>query len=258
MITWRKYIVDKYVENLELSLLGKPYNSEYIHDFSFNTEEQAYLESKFNLKAFLNTETPLIALMNADKKDLVNHFLLHTEFKVSVNEVRRDQTLFTYYTGYYLSKPKADLSENYLMYQYEMTSLFSKGYMVKEQDFEFMKPYRDYTDPRQLKYIMFASYVLKLDDKNLVYSLSRHIELITSLTSVKTGKQIGFYKTVKDQILRTSLAKSAYQNEIISYIRKHRKTEYKDIEKRLLEERLNVSERIQNPELLSVLNLLNL
>ncbi|WP_051007936.1 hypothetical protein [Psychroflexus torquis] len=60
-----------------------------------------------------------------------------------------------------------------------------------------------------------------------------HIRLITSLTCIKTGKHAGFYKTVEKQVIESTQNSSAFQNEIIDYISKSRKTEFKAIEIKL-------------------------
>jgi hypothetical protein len=71
---------------------------------------------------------------------------------------------------------------------------------------------------------MFASYALKLDEPRLIYILMVHIRLITSLAFIKTGKHIGFYKTIEKHVIESTKNSSAFQNENISYISKNRKT----------------------------------
>jgi hypothetical protein len=100
---------------------------------------------------------------------------------------------------------------------------------------------------------MFASYTLKLAEPRLIYMLMVHIRLFTSLTCIKTGKHIGFYKTIEKQVIESTQNSSAFQNEIINYISKNRKTEFKAIENKLLEMRRNKYEVIKNPQLRDVL-----
>jgi hypothetical protein len=88
-------------------------------------------------------------------------------------------------------------------------------------------------DSRQLQYIMFASYSLKLADSRLII---KNMRLITSLTIIKTGKHIGFYKTSEWQIVKSTESISASSKEIISYISKHKKTEFESLKIKLQEE----------------------
>jgi hypothetical protein len=100
---------------------------------------------------------------------------------------------------------------------------------------------------------MFASYALKLAEPHLIYVLIDHIRLFTRLTCIKTGKHIGFYKTIEKQVIESTQNSSAFQNEIINYISKNRKTEFKAIENKLLEMRRNKYEVIEDPQLRNVL-----
>jgi hypothetical protein len=80
-----------------------------------------------------------------------------------------------------------------------------------------------------------------------------HIRLFTSLTCIKTGKHIGFYKTIEKQVLESTQNSGAFQNEIINYISKNKKTKFKAIENKLLEIRRNKYEVIKNIQLRDVL-----
>jgi len=246
--------VDSYVHNLKLKLLDKPYDHGFVKNFNFNEEEQAYLNSLFNLDQFLDTDTPLIYLMNKGYTGLVSHLLNFSKIRVDVNEVKLNQTLFISFTSHFLNLPLEELSRNYLNYQNEISHLFINGYQVKEDDFKFIKQFKASKDSRQLQYIMFASYTLKLAEPSLIYVLTNHIRLFTSLTCIKTGKHIGFYKKIEKQVLESTQNSSAFQNEIISYISKNRKTEFKAIENKLLEMRRNKYEVIEDPQLREVLN----
>jgi hypothetical protein len=86
--------VESYVHNLKLKLLDKSYDHGFVRNFNFNEEEQAYLNSLFNLDQFLDTDTPLIHHMNKGNTELVSHLLNFSEIKVDVNEVKLNQTLF--------------------------------------------------------------------------------------------------------------------------------------------------------------------
>ena len=235
LIKWRKYLVNQYVQNLELKLSEKPYNHSFIKNYSFNEEEQIYLDSKFNLNQFLDSTTPLIDLMQLDQLDLVNHLLNDSSIQVDPNQEKQDLTLFICFVKYYLNIRLDELSRRYLDFQDEILSLFFKGYKVEKQDFEFMKHFKAHKDSRQLQYIMFASYALKLADSNLILVMIKHMELITSLTIIKTGKHIGFHRTKERQILKSTESSSPYQREIINYITKFKKTEFEAIKIKLLE-----------------------
>jgi len=224
LIKWRKYIVDSYIHNLKLKLLDKPYDHGFVKNFNFNEEERAYLNSLFNLNQFLDTDTPLIHLMDKGHIELVSHLLNFSKIRLDVNEIKLNQTLFICFTTHFLSLPLDELSRNYLNYQNEILQLFIKGYQVKEEDSKFIKQFKAHKDRRQLKYIMFASYALKLAEPRLIYILMVHIRLITSLAFIKTGKHIGFYKTIEKHVIESTKNISAFQNEIISYISKNRKT----------------------------------
>ena len=245
--------MDSYVHNLKLKLLDKSYDHGFVKNFNFNEEEQAYLNSLFNLNQFLDTDTPLIHLMNKGHIGLVSHLLNFSKIRLDVNEVKLNQTLFICFTTHFLNLPLEELSRNYLNYQNEISHLFINGYQVKEYDFEFIKQFKARKDSRQLQYIMFASYTLKLAEPRLIYVLMDHIRLITSLTSIKTGKHIGFYKTIAKQVVESTQNSSAFQNEIISYISKNRKIEFKAIENKILEMRRNKYEVIEDPQLREVL-----
>jgi hypothetical protein len=246
--------VESYVHNLKLKLLNEPYDHGFIKNFNFNEEEQAYLNFLFNLDQFLDKDTPLIHLMNKGYTELVSHLLNFSKIRVDVNEVKLNQTLFVCFTAHFLSLPLDELSKHYLDYQNEILHLFINGYQVKEDDFKFIKQFKASKDSRQLQYIMFASYTLKLAEPSLIYVLTNHIRLFTSLTCIKTGKHIGFYKTIEKQVIVSTQNSSAFQNEIISYISKNRKTEFKAIENKLLEMRRNKYEVIEDPQLRDVLN----
>ena len=245
--------MENYVHNLKLKILDKPHDHGFVKNFNFNEEEQAYLNSLFNLDQFLDTDTPLILLMSKGYTGLVSHLLNFSKIRVDVNEIKLNQTLFVCFTTHFLNLPLEELSRNYLNYQNEISHLFINGYQVKEDDFKFIKQFKARKDSRQLQYIMFASYTLKLAEPSLIYVLTNHIRLFTSLTCIKTGKHIGFYKTIEKQVLESTQNSSAFQNEIINYISKNRKTEFKAIEKKLLEMRRNKYEVIKNPQLRDVL-----
>lgn len=258
MIKWRKYIVDQYVKNLEFNLSDQWYDQEYLTNFNFDEEEQAYLDSRFDLNEFLNSGTPLIDILNKGKIDLACHLMNFTKIKVNVNEVKADQTLFTSCTNYFLKYPEEDLKENYLRYQEEIYHHFINGYKAKEEDFEYMKQFKGHISSRKHQYIMFASYALKLDDSQLIHSLKEHIRLITSLTCIKTGKHIGFYKSIEDQVLKSTHPKSSYQNYIISYINRNHLSDFKNLKSKLLDMRLNIHEVISDQGLKKVLSRLRL
>jgi hypothetical protein len=245
--------VESYVHNLKLKLQEKPYDHGFVKNFNFNEEEQAYLNSLFNLNQFLDTDTPLIHLMDKGHIELVSHLLNFSKIRLDVNEVKLNQTLFICFTTHFLSLPLDELSRNYLNYQNEILHLFINGYQVKEEDFKFIKQFKARKGSRQLQYIMFASYILKLAEPRLIYILMVHIRLFTSLTCIKTGKHIGFYKTIEKQVIESTQNSSAFQNEIINYISKNRKTEFKAIENKLLEMRRNKYEVIEDPQLRDVL-----
>jgi hypothetical protein len=97
VIKWRRYIVDAYVKNLKLKLEERPYNHRFIKDFSFDPEEQAYLESIFDLNDVLGSETPLIDLMNSNRIDLVHHFLYESQLGLDVNQVKAGRSLFIFF-----------------------------------------------------------------------------------------------------------------------------------------------------------------
>jgi len=113
--------------------------------------------------------------------------------------------------------------------------------------------FKAHKDCKQLQYIMFASYTLKLAEPRLIYVLMDHIRLFISLTCIKTGKHIGFYKTIEKQVIESTKNSSAFQNEIIIYISKNRKTKFKAIENKLLEMRRNKYEVIEDPQVREVL-----
>lgn len=79
------------------------------------------------------------------------------------------------------------------------------------------------------------------------------MRLITSLAIIKTGKHIGFYKTSERQIVKSTESSSAYSNEVITYISKHKKTEYESLKIKLQEELRNIHERINDPKLLTII-----
>jgi hypothetical protein len=245
--------VESYVHNLKLKLEDKFYDHGFVKNFNFNEEEQAYLNSLFNLNQFLDTDTPLIHLMNKGHTVLVSHLLNFSKIRVDVNEVKLNQTLFVCFTTHFLNLPLEELSRNYLTYQNEISHLFINGYQVKEKDSKFLKQFKARKDSRQLQYILFASYALKLAEPSLIYILMDHIRLFTSLTCIKTGKHIGFYKTIEKQVIESTQNSSAFQNEIINYISKNKKTEFKAIENKLLEMRRNKHEVIEDQELRSII-----
>jgi hypothetical protein len=245
--------VESYIHNLKLKLEDKPYDYGFVKNFNFNEEEQAYLNSLFDLNQFLDTDTPLIHLMDKGFIGLVSHFLNFSKIGIDINQVKLNQTLFVCFTSHFLNLPLEELSRNYLDYQNEISHLFINGYQVKEDDFKFIKQFKARKDSRQLQYIMFASYTLKLAEPRLIYVLMDHIRLLTSLTCIKTGKHIGFYKTIEKQVIESTQNSSAFQNEIINYISKNRKTEFGAIENKLLEMRRNKYEVIEDPQLRDVL-----
>lgn len=256
MIKWRKYIVEKYVQNLELKLLGKPksYDYEFITDFGFNEEERIYFESLFNLNEFLNSETPLIDLLDKEQLSSYTHIINHSSIKVNVNQQKNNKTLFISVVDYFINQSLGDLSDNYLDFQTQIYSLFINGYEVKSVDVEFLKQFKELSDSRQLQYVLFSSYALKLGTAQLISVMIDHIRLITCLTIIKTGKHIGFYKTIEKQIIDFTQSSSAYQNEIINYITKEDKKNFKHINRKLLELRRNISEVIVDPYLKAILN----
>ena len=249
MVKWRKYIVENYVKNFELKLNGNPYDQGFIIDFSFNIEEQEYLESLFNLNKFLKSNTPLIDMMDKNQIKLVSHLINFSAIKVDVNQVKQQQTLFTCIVDYYLSLPISELSRNYFDFQNEIQHLFKNGYYVKNSDIKFMSQFKAHKDSRQLQYIMFASFILKLGEAFKIGIIMTNIRLITCLTSIKTGKHIGFFKNPERQIIEFTRNSSAHQNEVINYITKENKKEFENVKLKLLEMRRNVSEVIEDLEL---------
>ena len=73
-----------------------------------------------------------------------------------------------------------------------------------------------------------SPYALKLADPSLILVMIKHMDLISSLSIIKTGKHIGFHKTMERQILNLTESSSAYQNEIIKYITSQKKTAFED------------------------------
>jgi hypothetical protein len=71
-----------------MKLLDKPYDHGFVKNFNFNKEEQAYLNSLFNLNQFLDTDTPLIHLISKGHIELVSHLLNFSKIRVDVNEVK--------------------------------------------------------------------------------------------------------------------------------------------------------------------------
>jgi hypothetical protein len=254
LVKWRKYIVENYVKNFELKVSGNPYDQGFIIDFSFNIEEQEYLESLFNLNKFLKSNTPLIDMMDKNQIKLVSHLINFRAIKVDVNQVKQQQTLFTCIVDYYLSLQLSELSRNYFDFQNEIQHLFKNGYYVKNSDIKFMSQFKAHKDSRQLQYIMFASFILKLGEAFKIGIIMTNIRLITCLTSIKTGKHIGFFKNPERQIIEFTRNSSAHQNEVINYITKENKKEFENVKLKLLEMRRNVSEVIEDLELRTILD----
>jgi len=254
LIKWRKYIVENYAKNFELKVSGNPYDQEFIIDFSFNTEEQEYLESLFNLNEFLKSNTPLIDLMDKNQSKLVSQLINFSAIKVDVNQVRQQQTLFTCIVDYYLSLQLSELSRNYFDFQNEIQHLFKNGYYVKDSDIKFMSQFKARKDSRQLQYIMFASFTLKLGEAFKIAIMISNIRLITCLTTIKTGKHIGFFKNAERQIIEFTRNSSAHQNEVINYITKENKKEFENVKLEFLEMRRNVSEVIEDSDIKEVIN----
>jgi hypothetical protein len=78
------------------------------------------------------------------------------------------------------------------------------------------------------------------------------MDLITCLACLKNDINIGNYKTL-DLLIKATIRWSDYQNEIIDYIKKTRKTQYDYLAKKLTEERRSISEKITDPNLRVVL-----
>jgi hypothetical protein len=246
------------VLNLENKILDKPYDWKCIQHYDFDEKETSYLKSKFDLEYCLATTTPLIELFNRDKSDLAIFILHQNNIEFIFNEETPDQTLFICFLDYYLSLPDDELKKNFWDYTDEILNLFANNYLVKPQDFEFVKQFKACVDPRKLQYVLFASYALRLKHYSLIKALEKDINLITNLTCIKTEKHIGFNKSIEDQVLKTSDGKSHHQNTIIDFITKHKKVNFEDLKNRLLEKRLNIYERVSDESLRSVLSRLGL
>jgi hypothetical protein len=80
--------VESYVHNLKLKLEDKPYDHGFVKNFNFNEQEQAYLNSLFDINQFLDTDTPLIQLMDKGYMGLVSHLLNFSKIRIDVNEVK--------------------------------------------------------------------------------------------------------------------------------------------------------------------------
>jgi hypothetical protein len=86
--------------------------------------------------------------------------------------------LFIYTIKYYLSQDNQDLKENYSDFENQILFLYRRGYSTKTEDKAFIKSQDYKSDSRRLKYLLLASYSLKLDDFTLIQVLCRHIILI--------------------------------------------------------------------------------
>jgi hypothetical protein len=117
-----------------------------------------------------------------------------------------------------------------------------------------MSQFKARKDSRQLQYIMFASFTLKLGEAFKIAIMMSNIRLITCLTTIKTGKHIGFFKNAERQIIEFTRNSSAHQNEVINYITKENKKEFENVKLKLLEMRRNVSEVIEDSDIKEVIN----
>jgi hypothetical protein len=107
--------------------------------------------------------------------------------------LRRGQTLFICFIRFYLSQDNQDLKENYLDFENQILLLYRRGYSPKTEDKAFIKSQDYKSDSRGLKYLLLASYSLKLDDFTyILVLLCRHMNLITCLACLKNDLNIGF------------------------------------------------------------------
>jgi hypothetical protein len=144
-----------------------------------------------------------------------------------VNEIYKGQTLFICFIRYYLSQDNQYLKENYLDFENQILLLYRRGYSAKTEDKAFIKSQDYKSDSRRLKYLLLASYSLKLDDFTFIQALCCHMNLITCLASLKNDLNIGFYNSFDIQITKLTRFRSDYQNEIINYIRNSSEEHYK-------------------------------
>jgi hypothetical protein len=255
LIKWRKYIVDNYIKNIKLCCLGQTYDLNYIKAFGFNQDELSIVNSKLDLAEILETESLLLKLFAQGNIELVFHLLYSNFLEFNVNEIQDEKTLFTYYLDYYLIQDNEDLKRNYLDFENRILLLYMRGYKAKAEDKASVKSKNFKSDPRRLKYLLFVSYSLKLDDLNSIHVLIRHMNLITCLACLKNDMNIGFYKSIEIQINKI-IHRSDYQTEIINYIRSNKKIQYKALEDKLLESRLSVSDKVIDRDLREVVEIL--
>jgi hypothetical protein len=249
---WKKYIIDNYIKNLKLCCLDKQHDYNYIKLFDFTEEELKLINSEVKLESILETDKPLLYLLESGRIDFVVYILHSNYLKFDINETDQDKTLFISFVGYYLSQPPEDFKENYLDFEDRILLLFRRGYAIKNEDKDFIIAQKHISDPRHLKHLLFASYALKLNNLKLIYALRNHMDLITCLACLKNDINIGNYKTL-DLLIKATIRWSDYQNEIIDYIKKTRKTQYDYLAKKLTEERRSISEKITDPNLRVVL-----
>jgi hypothetical protein len=137
----------------------------------FDEEGLDYMNSNIGLIKLFKTEAPLIKLFEIGNIKLVIHVLYSNYLKYSVNEMDKRQTLFISLLRHYLSQDNQNLKENYLDFENQILLLYRKGYSAKTEDKAFIKPQDYKSDSRQLKYLLLASYMLKLDDFTLIQAL---------------------------------------------------------------------------------------
>ena len=97
-----------------------------------------------------------------------------------------------------------------------------------------------------------------LHDQITVYSrqVNKHIELITSLSIIKTGKHIGFHRNLERQIFKSIKSNSAYQNEIIKYITTQNKIVFEGLKNKIQDNLRNKHELIEDEKLRYIINIL--
>jgi hypothetical protein len=95
------------------------------------------------------------------------------------------QMLFISLLRHYLSQDNQDLKENHLDFENQILFLYRRDYSAKTEAKAFNKSQDYKSDSRQLKYLLFVSYSLKLDDFTLIQVLCCHMNLIDCLSCLK-------------------------------------------------------------------------
>ena len=227
----------------------------YIKQYDFTEEELKLINFEINLESILETDQPLLYLLESGRIDFVVYLINTNYLKFDVNETDQDKTAFISIVDYYLSQPAEDFKKNYLDFENRIILLFRRGYTIKNEDKDFIKAQKHITDPRHLKHLLFASYALKLNSLKSIFTLRHHMDLITCLACIKNDINIGNYKSL-DLLVKATIRRNDYQNEMIDYIKKSRKTQYNYLAKKLTDERRNINEKISDPDLRTVLKTL--